>query len=189
MPATWNAFSTHLELWHGCLASDARSIGANGIDLSVCRPNTDFGRGFYLTTNRSQAERWATRRLGDLFPSRRRTESAVILRFRVPREELTRLDSLIFVRGDADHAEYWSFVLRFRQGGSNSIRTHLHPKRTAPNDWYDLVCGPVAMSYRPDHLLALRNSDQFSFHTPVAIAILNDVIVQGAPNFEAVQLP
>ncbi|GHT47405.1 hypothetical protein FACS189440_07800 [Bacteroidia bacterium] len=32
------------------------------IDLSKCEPQKDFGRGFYVTKLRSQAEFWAVRK-------------------------------------------------------------------------------------------------------------------------------
>lgn len=37
----------------------------NEIDLSKCKKGKDFGRGFYLTTNRNQAVKWATRNNGN----------------------------------------------------------------------------------------------------------------------------
>ena len=75
-------------LYHGCLERDAQDILTGGIDLAKSFPDTDFGRGFYTTTPRIQAEDWAyfkhkstplnLRGKQDYFP--------VVLEFRVPRK-------------------------------------------------------------------------------------------------------
>ena len=45
-----------MELYHGS------NVEIKDIDLSLCNPNKDFGRGFYLTDIREQAEFMAERR-------------------------------------------------------------------------------------------------------------------------------
>lgn len=45
-----------MRLYHGS------NIDFDKIDLAKCRPNKDFGQGFYLTDIRSQAEAMAVRR-------------------------------------------------------------------------------------------------------------------------------
>ncbi len=42
-----------MKLYHGS------NTAFSEIDLSVCRPNKDFGRGFYLAPDRLSAERMA----------------------------------------------------------------------------------------------------------------------------------
>ncbi len=42
-------------LYHGT------NLCIENIDLSVCRPNKDFGKGFYLTTLEDQAQKMAKR--------------------------------------------------------------------------------------------------------------------------------
>ena len=44
-------------LYHGS------NVKINEINLSLCKPNNDFGKGFYLTSVRSQAEDMAVRRV------------------------------------------------------------------------------------------------------------------------------
>lgn len=44
-------------LYHGS------NVKINEINLSLCKPNKDFGKGFYLTSVRSQAEDMAVRRV------------------------------------------------------------------------------------------------------------------------------
>ena len=44
-----------MRLYHGS------NTAFKEIDLSICRPNKDFGRGFYLSPDRLAAERMALR--------------------------------------------------------------------------------------------------------------------------------
>lgn len=57
-----------LILYHGTDDKSAREIIAHGIDLSLCSPLTDFGRGFYTTTNLEQAKNWAVLKATKLRP-------------------------------------------------------------------------------------------------------------------------
>jgi Protein of unknown function (DUF3990) len=180
----WLTLSTHIVLWHGCLDRDARNIQANGIDLSMSRNAIDFGRGFYTTTDRDRAQGWAGIKHVNLSPADRAATRPTILRFRVPLDQLGRLESLMFVRGNATHDAFWSFVHNCRRSTATAPRTHLHPTRAAPGDWYDVVCGPLATVWPPIGRVALPDSDQFSFHTAAGIAILRDVIDAGPPEFE-----
>ena len=45
-------------LYHGTLDMHVASI-LLGVDLNKCKHIRDFARGFYTTTKRTQAERWA----------------------------------------------------------------------------------------------------------------------------------
>lgn len=166
-------------LWHGCTASDKDNIEANGIKLRYCRPDSDFGRGFYTTTVQRQAASWARLRQAQPLSN----EEAVILRFRVCRNELSKLASLHFVLGNYDCEDYWSFVQHCRQsmppvrGRPAEIRHHDRLDRK----WYDVVTGPVSAFWRQRALMA--DSDQVSFHTLKAIKILNRLIKTGNPNY------
>jgi hypothetical protein len=44
-----------MKIYHGSLEAVEKP------DISFSRTNTDFGRGFYTTTIKSQAEKWAMR--------------------------------------------------------------------------------------------------------------------------------
>ena len=44
-------------LYHGS------NVAIEEIDLSLCKPYKDFGKGFYLTDIRSQADNMASRRV------------------------------------------------------------------------------------------------------------------------------
>lgn len=169
----------HVILWHGCTARDRDRIEGTGIDLAQCRVDTDFGRGFYTTTIRRQAEQWAWDRLRQGRPAWRRGNQAVVLRFRVSRARLGRLRSLQFVLGDFHNEDFWSLVQHCRrsvpavQGRSEVIHDHRCPRF----GWYDVVTGPVAAFWR--QRVAMADADQVSFHTPKAVQILNALVSRG----------
>ncbi len=172
-PEPWSDLCRTITLWHGCCHQDAKSIQASGVDPARGKPDTDFGRGFYTTTFRLQAEKWAWQRRPFLPPDMVRGKAPVVLRFRVPLEEIARLDTLHFVSDVSDRQPFWSLVHHCRQGGLG----HLHPGRTAPNDWYDVVSGPVAGSWK--QCIVFKDADQYSFHTAIAVEILNRLIDSG----------
>jgi hypothetical protein len=174
--ATTPAYSQFLELWHGCLKSDLKSI-RKGIDPTVCDPSTDFGRGFYTTTVKRQARSWAWKRYLDLSPRKRKRDVPVVLRFRIRLERLARLESLFFVLGDYDQDRFWSLVHHCRQSTLSSVNTHCHPGRKRPDDWYDVVSGPIA-AFWPQRV-AMVGSDQMSFHTVAGAQMLSDLIHSG----------
>jgi hypothetical protein len=60
-----------------------------------------------------------------------------------------------------------------RQGGNG----HLFPGRTPPDDWYDGVSGPVAAFW--EQCVVMKDADQYSFHTPAAARILNELLGSG----------
>ena len=173
--------SEYLVFWHGCTDDDRRSIESEGLVLNRCRVNTDFGRGFYVTTRRRQAEEWAFLRAQDR-PNQTEPKPSqpVVLRLRIKRFDLARLHSLQFVRGDYDDEDYWSLVQHCRQSNKATknkpafIRHHDGPFF----GWYDIVHGPVAANWRQRALMA--NTDQVGFHTPAAVGLLNDLIGTGS---------
>lgn len=150
----WN--DQDIVLYHGTTESDLLSI-MHGVDLRVCRHLSDFGRGFYTTTSRLAAERWA-RNQANLSG-----RAPAVIRFEVERHALAGLDGLVFVRGDTGAFDYWSFVDYCRTTAGDHRRAHL--------PWYDLVAGPISGSWKKRTVIP--NSDQFSFHTQKAIGILD----------------
>ena len=187
-PPPWDELSTQVAPWHGCLDTDARDIATHGIDLTRGREALDFGRGFYTTTDREQAEKWARKRCRRLPQGDRSSSRPSLLLFHVPLARLARLESLVFVRGDAGHHAFWSFVRNCRLGTPASPRTHLHPTRAAPGDYYDVVFGPLAATWPPRGRVTILGSDQFSFHTAEEIAITSEVIASGRPGFQISEL-
>jgi hypothetical protein len=178
-PHKWN----QLVLFHGTTRRDVDRILApgNGIKVSYCRPDTDFGPGFYLTSLERQAKHWAWLRYygrrGSL-PGGAGPNYPVVIKFVLDRSALAPLNALqFFVRGSYDDENYWSFVQHCRQ---NPAPAAAPPYTTTPPNihrpppqtpWYDVVAGPVASNWK-QRQLAL-DSDQIRFHTDKAIGLLN----------------
>jgi hypothetical protein len=157
----WN--DQDIVLYHGTLDVHVASI-LQAVDPNVCQYLRDFGRGFYTTTNRQQAERWAN----DLAL---RTAGGVpaMIRFTVERNELARLDFLFFVRGTPAASDFWSFVQYCRTTAADHNR--------AQTGWYDIVVGPVTGSWKKQTVIL--DGDQVSFHThPAALVLDNSHKVQ-----------
>jgi hypothetical protein len=147
-----------LVLFHGTLNIHVLAILA-GVNVSLGRPNTDFGQGFYTTTSLLQAKAWAwqlaVRRPGTL---------PAVIQLTVGRDALAGLDSVWFVRGGWDADDFWSLVHHCRSTGGNHARA-------VKTGWYDVAVGPVAASWR--QRLSIFDADQISFHTLAAQAVLN----------------
>ena len=152
----WN--DQDVVLYHGTLDAHVVSI-MQSVNPTICRYLSDFGRGFYTTTNRQQAERWAH----DLAIQTVGGVPAVI-QFTVDRNELAGLDCLFFVRGTPGATDFWSFVQYCRNTAADHNRT-----RTS---WYDVVVGPVTGSWKKQTVIS--NGDQVSFHTNRAAVVLDN---------------
>ena len=140
-----------ITFYHGTTRQAAQTIRANGIDLSRQRPDSDFGRGFYVTTELQQAQEWARHKAGSAF--------AEVLEFKVPAASFYSLKGLNFFRSIS--TSFLRFVHYFRSGGS-----HMHS--------YDHVTGPLLGN--PDYFLWANTAEVFgqqtSFHTQRAIDML-----------------
>jgi hypothetical protein len=165
-----------LSVYHG---TDNRSAGAIGVtspaplpafipNLALCRPFTDFGQGFYTTTNLHQARQWAnTRVLGGPGLG----AYAVVLRFDLDRDWLASLDTLAFVRPTAD---FWSLVTDCRQGFPPHQR---QPPAPLP---YEVVYGPVTLW---PQILVISDCVQVSFHTQNAVAGLGQTYLHDSATY------
>lgn len=172
-----------LTVYHGTDSSSLSGCGTIRIggrlnftvQLSRCRPATDFGQGFYTTTSLTQAREWANARASKIRASPTAgggAAAAVVLRFDLRRNRLARLDTLAFVRPTAD---FWSFVTYCRNGHASHNRGGLRKE-------YDVVYGPVTLW--PQRLL-IADCDQISFHSPGATRALGQPLVEDvalAPN-------
>jgi hypothetical protein len=167
-------------LFHGCLREQAVQILKDGLEPHKGRVDADFGQGFYTTSSRSQAEHWGYLK-NKRIPFMDRTnidKQAVVLWCRVDRSELAKLHTLVFLRGDAQAEEFWSFVLHCRSSPTHPAPiAHHHERVPAGNDWYDMVCGPLTAFF--DQPGIVQNADQFSFHTQKAFDILNQLYLHG----------
>lgn len=145
-------------------------------DLSVCRPNKDFGRGFYLSPDESAAQRMAVRTV------RRFGGSPFVMVFEF---DESRLDGIPVKRFSEPTIDWAMFVMANRRPDAPS-GDHNRDNR------YDLVVGPVAndnlaLLFRQFALglvsveMLVREMQfkhltrQYSFHTPAALAALRFV--------------
>lgn len=109
-----------MRLYHGT------NMDFSEILLSKCRPNKDFGRGFYLTNIRSQAQEMAIRRTefsGNGTP--------VVQEYRFDEHLLKSPDFKVKVF-DGVSREWAEFILLNRKARGKKIHD------------YDIVVGPVA---------------------------------------------
>jgi hypothetical protein len=144
-------------LYHGTTKKHADAILRQGIDPSLGEPNTDFGRGFYTTTNREQAEEWAQ------VKAAQSGDPAVVLQLTIDRQALARMRTLAFVLPSPD---YWSLIERCRDGTDIAHATE---------ERYDVVYGPVAKRwFGSGAYKIIEGYDQASFHGGAAKRLLND---------------
>ena len=146
------------------------------IDLSRCRPNKDFGQGFYLAPDRMAAERMALRTI------RRFGGKAYLMAFEF--DETTLVD--VPVRRFPKPSEEWAMFVMANRRPQVAANDHNRDNR------YGMVVGPVA---NDDLALLFRQfalglvsvemlvremrfkqlTIQYSFHTPLAVSALKFV--------------
>ena len=148
-----------IELFHGTTHEAAAAIMRDGVNPSLGRPNTDFGRGFYTTTWLHQSQEWADQKATAL------RKQPAIVKVTLDRLELRSLRSLAFVRGSFDAHDFWSFVDHCRNGGGSAPLTH---------QYYDVVYGPVAAQWGPDSYEIHPEMDQIGFHGTSAQKLLGN---------------
>jgi hypothetical protein len=119
------------------------------VNILVCRPFTDFGQGFYVTSNLHQARQWANAKVVRTPGSSR----AVVLEFRSDRDWLASLDALCFVRPIQD---FWDLVHDCR----NMFPPHQRVTSGSRKS-YEVVYGPVTLW---PSILTIQDCDQVSFH-------------------------
>ncbi len=139
------------------------------IDLSKCRPYKDFGKGFYLTEIREQAEKMASR-TAHIYEG-----EPIVTEFEFDESALSKLSVKQF---DGPNEEWALFVL------ANRSKEHEQPTHS-----YDIVIGPVAdddiaqlfrnfndgfinLTMLVEGLKYKKVSSQYFFHTEAAIKYL-----------------
>ena len=154
-------------LYHGS------NTKVEAVDLSRCRPNKDFGQGFYLTPDKSAAEKMALRTV------RRFGGTPFLMTYDFDETQLEKLNQKLF---DVPSVEWAMFVMANRRADNNAKDHNLDNK-------YDVVVGPVA---NDDLALLFRQfsrglltvemlmremqfkrlTTQYSFHTQSAVSLL-----------------
>ena len=154
-----------MRLYHGS------NVEVRKPSLRKSRKNTDFGRGFYTTTQKEQAEHWTSIKI-----DRAKTGRRVVSIFEVDDEVLDNSELKIREFHGSDEA-WLNFVVDSRKGVEHN---------------YDLVFGPVANDkvftvvnlYESGvldapaaiaELKAYKTYNQLSFHTPRVIRALRFV--------------
>ncbi|MDR3328172.1 MAG: DUF3990 domain-containing protein [Prevotellaceae bacterium] len=98
----------------------------NKIDLSKCENRRDFGKGFYVTNIRKQAEEWAEK------IATRHHSKAIVTEFTFFESAFTEWHYKV-LRFDGYNNEWLDFVVLNR-----------NPESSVPTHNYDIVEGPVA---------------------------------------------
>ena len=95
------------------------------IDLTKYKPNKDFGQGFYLSREYSQAMEMAKTKFDQI-----KSGSPTVLTYEVDEQQMNQLKVLRF---DAYTFEWAQFILMNRRNDTNK-----------PMHDYDIVYGPIA---------------------------------------------
>lgn len=164
-------YSKQITLHHGTTAEAARSIKANGIDLSRSRVGLDFGPGFYMTTLFDQASEWARKKSIDQSTISGSFVPGAVLTIQIPRDDIADLQSMAFVSGDRHNEAYWEFVAFCRRQRSPEAAYH---SRERGGPFYDMVIGPVATIWQSR--LSRRGGDQVSLHTERGARLIETAI-------------
>lgn len=154
-PPPW--VNQDIVLYHGTIDSLVAPV-LTGVQVASGRPGRDFGPGFYTTTVRRQAEKWAAQ------IAVAKSAIPAVIQIDVKRGDLAQLQTLSFVLGDDYADDYWSFVHHCRLGA-------LDHGRTGAQANYDLVYGPVSSAW--NQRMSITGADQVSFHTSAAELVLN----------------
>ena len=107
-----------MKLYHGSI------IGVEMPDLQKCRSLTDFGKGFYTTTNFEQAKQWAK-----IKQNRSKAENQIVSVFEFDERLL--------------YSEYYK-VRYFEKATKEWLEFVTKNRRGIKTEKYDLVMGPVA---------------------------------------------
>lgn len=165
-----------MRLYHGS------NIVIDSINLAMCRPYKDFGRGFYLTDIKEQAEKMAVR-VSKIYGG-----SPIVSTFEI-QDGFRKIDGIKVKDFGLETTEEWAkFVM------NNRNRTFTNVKDTLCNkdNKYDIVIGPVAddnmaLLFRQYEneiidfktllagMIYKKTSSQYSFHTEKSIKFLRKV--------------
>lgn len=166
-------------LYHGS------NINIEGIDLAMCRPYKDFGRGFYLTELKEQSRKMAER-VARIYGGR-----AVVNIYEIDDNFRNNADIRIMDFGKSPSESWARFVMNNRSRDFTGIQS---PECNHDNK-YDIVIGAIAdddmtVLFRQyqNELISLESliigltfretTNQYSFHTEKAVKLLKKVGAQ-----------
>lgn len=165
-----------MTLYHGT------NLDIESIDLALCRPYKDFGRGFYTTQLPEQAQKMAIR-VAKIYGG-----SPIVNVYQAPDDLLKNTELSIMDFGNVPSENWAIFVMNNRNRyfkDLGSINCNLDYK-------YDIVAGPIAdddmtVLFRQyqSHMLSMdmlihgmtykETTSQYSFHTERAVKFLRKV--------------
>ena len=165
-------------LYHGS------NVDVKVIELAMCRPYKDFGRGFYLTVLKEQAEKMA-KRVARLYGG-----SPIINTFELSDDFKSTVGLRVLDFG-SETSEKWA---RFVMNNRNRNYRNFADLECNFDNKYDVVIGPIAddamaVLFRQyeNGILSFENmvsgmiyketTNQYSFHTEKAISLLKKVSV------------
>ena len=165
-----------MRLYHGS------NITIDSINLAMCRPYKDFGRGFYLTDIREQAEKMAIR-VSKIYGG-----SPVVNIFEI-QDDFRKIESIKIKDFGAETTEEWA---KFVMNNRSRIFTNVEDVLCNKDNKYDIVIGPVAddnmaLLFRQYEneiidfetllkgMIYKKTSSQYSFHTEKSIKLLRKV--------------
>ena len=165
-----------MRLYHGS------NIVIDSINLAMCRPYKDFGKGFYLTDIKEQAEKMAVR-VSKIYGG-----SPVDNTFDI-QDDFRKIDDIKIKDFGLETTEEWAkFVMNNRNRTFTNVKDILCNK----DNKYDIVIGPVAddnmaLLFRQYEneiidfetllkgMIYKKTSSQYSFHTEKSIKLLRKV--------------
>lgn len=162
-----------MRLYHGS------NIVIDSINLAMCRPYKDFGKGFYLTDIENQAEKMAVRvsKIYGGFP--------IVNIFEI-QDDFREIQDINIKDFGVQTTEEWAkFVMNNRNRTFEDVKNVLCNK----DNKYDIVIGPVAddniaLLFRQYEneiidfntllkgMIYKKTSSQYSFHTEKSIKLL-----------------
>ncbi|AJA41349.1 hypothetical protein AXJ14_gp030 [Geobacillus virus E3] len=124
-------------LYHGSISVYKTSL-LKGIDLEKCDERADFGKGFYLTTRKEQAEKWAIKNAISynkkaLLQNKEPNAVGMVFVYSVDYTILSKLNGIVLENRDKD----WSLFIYHNRIGSNKGINNIDAK-------YDFVYGSLA---------------------------------------------
>lgn len=165
-----------MRLYHGS------NVVIDSINLAMCRPYKDFGKGFYLTDIEEQAKQMA-KRVARIYGG-----SPIVNSFEI-QDDFRKLSNIKIKDFGIQTTEEWAkFVM------NNRNRTFTDEANTLCNkdNKYDIVIGPVAddnmaLLFRQYEneiidfetllkgMIYKKTSSQYSFHTEKSVRLLRKV--------------
>lgn len=169
-------------VYHGTSLFAARVIQHYGVWLGVQRTLTDFGQGFYVTSQLEQAKNWALVRAAHPQVNRDVLDVLKISSAQYFSNPDTWIPAYIVYNLDANALSQRNGLMFPLPGHpewpakKTSWEAFVKNGRRGIKHFYDFVYGPVGGRHdqNPAEVTASANKDQLSFHSKIAIRCLSN---------------